>query len=84
MKSLCTFCQVPHHEHRVTRSTRKKLNGVISTHPQTDQMVPIRRKQGTRRKAQDSSSYMIDKYIDGEVIILHQGTSNILCGHITR
>lgn len=64
--------QVPHHEHRVTRSTRKKLNGVISTHPQTDQMVPIRRKQGTRRKAQDSSSYMIDKYIDGESLAKRQ------------
>ena len=33
-------------------------------------MVPSRRKQGIRRKAQDSSSYMLDKYLDSEVITL--------------
>ncbi|KAK2547632.1 Lymphoid-specific helicase [Acropora cervicornis] len=61
--------QVPQIEHRVTRSAKVKLR-VTSTHPQADQLVPSRRKQGIRRKAQDSSSYMLDKYLDSEVITL--------------
>ena len=60
---------MPQIEHRVTRSAKMKLR-VTSTHPQADHVVPSRRKQGIRRKAQDSSSYMLDKYLDSEVITL--------------
>lgn len=60
---------MPQIQHRVTRSAKVKLR-VTSAHPQADQMVPSRRKQGIRRKAQDSSSYMLDKYLDSEVIAL--------------
>lgn len=60
---------MPQIEHRVTRSAKVKLR-MPSTHPQADHVVPSRRKQGIRRKAQDSSSYMLDKYLDSEVITL--------------
>lgn len=63
--------QVPQIEHRVTRSAKVKLR-VLSTHPQADHVVPSRRKQGIRRKAQDSSSYMLDKYLDSESLAKRQ------------
>lgn len=60
------FFKVPLAETRVTRRARKKLTGNANS-PHTDQTVPTKAKRGTRRKAQESSSYMISEYLDREV-----------------
>ena len=60
------FFKVPLAETRVTRRARKKLTGNTNS-PHTDQTVPTKAKRGTRRKAQESSSYMISEYLDREV-----------------
>lgn len=60
------FFKVPLAEPRVTRRARKKLTGNTNS-PHTDQTVPLKAKRGTRRKAQESSSYLISEYLDREV-----------------
>lgn len=66
-----TLQKVPQIEGRVTRRAGKRLT-VTTLSPQTDQTVPTKTKRGTRRKAQDSSSYMISKYLDRESLAKRQ------------
>lgn len=55
-------------EGRVTRRAQKKLPVTSKSH-RSDQTVPTRKKQGVRRKAQDSEAYMITEYLDREVSV---------------
>ncbi|KAL9982147.1 hypothetical protein ACROYT_G010956 [Oculina patagonica] len=56
---------VPQAEGRVTRRTQKKLNGSVES-GQSERAVSNKRKSGTKRKMEDSSSYMISEYLDRE------------------
>lgn len=56
---------VSHTERRVSARGHKKLNGTVETSPQKKKTVS-NRKAGRKRKAEDSSSYMISNYLDKE------------------
>lgn len=56
---------VPQVERRISTRGHKKLNGVVETSPQRKKTVS-NRKTGRKRKAEDSSSYMICNYLDKE------------------
>lgn len=64
------FCilQVPQAEGRVTRRAQKKLNGSVES-LQSERVVSNKRKSATKRKVDDSSSYMISEYLDREVTV---------------
>ena len=67
---LFDISQVPQAEGRVTRRALKKLNGSVEC-VQSERASPNKRKSsGKKRKAEDSSSYMISEYLDKEVIMI--------------
>ena len=67
---LFGISQVPQAEGRVTRRALKKLNGSVEC-VQSERASPNKRKSsGKKRKAEDSSSYMISEYLDKEVIMI--------------
>lgn len=65
------YVQVSHTERRVSARGHKKLNGTVETSPQKKKTVS-NRKAGRKRKAEDSSSYMISNYLDKEVTNSYQ------------
>ncbi|KAJ7387931.1 hypothetical protein OS493_001283 [Desmophyllum pertusum] len=58
-----TMQTVPQGEGRVTRMAQKKLNGSVES-LQSERAASNKRKSGTKRKMEDSSSYMISEYVD--------------------
>ena len=67
-ESWCCILQVPQGEGRVTRMAQKKLNGSVES-LQSERAASNKRKSGTKRKMEDSSSYMISEYVDRKVNI---------------